>query len=140
MAGADPDGVGVGAGSLGVPPHADGGGKPEAGIDHDQHGRQRAGAEPRAVQPLIADLAAAQLRAAANAAALPTEMHYAGGRETGDLPAQLSGAVAPVDPFVAHEVAGIESAHFTDRDGREHHPGALDPVHFPSAVVTAAAP
>src|SRR2546430_5431948 len=46
----------------------------------DQHGRQRPGAEPRAVQPLIADLAAAQLRAAANAAALPNEMHHAGGR------------------------------------------------------------
>src|SRR5438094_2556780 len=140
VAGADPDGVGVRAGTLGAPAHADGGGNPEASIDQDQHGRQRSGAEPRAVQPLIADLAAAQLRAAANAAALPDEMHDAGGRETGDLPAQLSGAVAPVDLFVVHEVAGIESAHFTDRDGREHHAGALDPVHFRARVVMHAGP
>src|SRR5437899_11646179 len=110
LAGADGNGVGVGAGAVGAPAGADGVRQPEAGVDEDQRGRQRSGAEPRAVQALVADLAAAQLRPAADAAALPDVVHHPGLRQAGDLPAKLAGPVAPVDFLVVHEIAGVERA------------------------------
>src|SRR5438270_915845 len=80
LVGAGAHGEGVGAGTVGVPAGSDGVRQPEPGVDEHQRGGQGAGRQPRAMQPLVADLAAAQLRPAADAAALSDQVHDPGGR------------------------------------------------------------
>src|SRR5207245_10990214 len=121
--------------AAGVPAGPERGRQPEPGIEEDEAGRQCGGAQPRAVQALIADLAAAQLRAAPDAATLADVVDHPRVRQAGDLPAQRPGAPAPVDLLAVHEVAAVEQADLAHRHAGEHHAGPFAPTDFRAQAV-----